>query len=70
MRKNEKKIVFAAFQHQADKTRLYHAAIQRIKSSNLPKAEESAGYANFQQFSLQLYNITPFNISLRKNRPY
>ena len=49
MRNNEKKIVFAAFQHQADKTRLYHAAVQRIKSSNLPKSEESAGKANFQQ---------------------
>ena len=49
MRKNEKKIVFAAFQHQADKTRLYHAAIQRIKASQLPKSEESAGNTNFQQ---------------------
>ena len=49
MRNNEKKIVFAAFQHQADKTRLYHAAVQRIKSSQLPKSEESAGNTNFQQ---------------------
>ena len=49
MRKNEKKIVFAAFQHQADKTRLYHAAVQRIKSSHLQKSEESAGNTNFQQ---------------------
>jgi hypothetical protein len=39
MRNNEKKIVFAAFQHQADKTRLYHAAVQRIKASNLPKMD-------------------------------
>ena len=51
MRKNEKKIVFAAFQYQADKTRLYHAAVQRIKASQLPKSEESAGYANLRQFS-------------------